>query len=155
MDKLRQLLQSRFGAERIDVAWIGGSATWAAPVPEVEPGIPAGDVIHLAGVETPWGPLGRFRLISIEGRPLVRIPVHGWLAPDGAFRPEPEASLRVFYLLRELGVRLVLIDASVGGITLAPGDLLTEDDFIDQHNKPYAHVFAQRLGLVPWLRLAR
>ncbi len=155
MDKLRNLLQSRFGADRIEVAWIGGSATWAAAVPEVEPGIPAEDVLHLSGVETPWGALGRFRIVNIEGRPLIRIPVHGWRTAEGKFRPSPEASLRVFFVLRELGVRLVLVDASVGGITIGPGDILIEDDLIDLVNKPYAHEFAQRLGLVPWLRLAQ
>ncbi len=152
MDKLREHLRARFGVERVEVAWIGGSATWAAPVPECL-GVPAEDILRFSGIETPWGPVGRCRLVAVEGRPLLRIPVHGWLTPEGRFDPGPVASMRVFYLLRELGVRAVIIDASVGGITLAPGDILVASDFIDPHDKPLALEFARRLGLRPWVRL--
>jgi len=155
LHRIRDLLRARFGAERVDVAWIGGSATWAAPVPECLPGVSPEDISYVSGVDTPWGPLGRLRLVSVEGKPLVRVPVHGWLDGEGRFQPSAEASLRVFYVLRALGVRLVLVDASVGGITLAPGDLLVASDLLDQHNKGHAYDFARRLGLVPWLRLAQ
>ncbi|MDI7275425.1 MAG: hypothetical protein QME94_05565, partial [Anaerolineae bacterium] len=113
MDTIRDHLRSRFAAERVEVAWIGSSATWAASVPECL-GVPRQDIFHFSGVETPWGPAGRCRLIAVEGKPLLRVPVHGWLAADGSFDPGAIASLRVFYLLRELGVRAVIIDASVG-----------------------------------------
>jgi purine nucleoside phosphorylase len=152
MDQLRSLLHTRFHRDTVDVAWIGGSATWAAPVPECL-GVPAGNIMRLTGGDTPWGPLGRYRLVDVDGQPLLRIPVHGWLGADGSFQPSPQASMRVFYLLRELGVRLVLIDASVGGISVPPGGVLVTSDFVDQHDKPFAHEFARTLGLVPWMRM--
>ena len=155
LDRVRQLLHTRFGVGRVDVAWIGGRSTWAAAVPEGLPDVYPDDIIPLSGLATPWGPLGRLRLVNVQGRPLLRIPVHGWLAPDGSLQPSVEASLRVFYLLHELGVRCVLIDAAVAGVTLAPGDLLIPTDLIDPHHRPAACDLARRLGRVSGVRMAQ
>ena len=34
MSDVLAILRTRFATDRVDIAWIGGSATWAAPVPE-------------------------------------------------------------------------------------------------------------------------
>ena len=153
MSDILATLRTRFATDRVDVAWIGGSATWALPVPECL-GVPEGDIIHLSGTPTPWGPMGRYRLIDVDGRPLLRVPVHGWLSAEGRFEPGAEPSLRVFHVLRSLGVRLVIIDASVGGIIPAPGDVLVTSDFVDNHDKPLAYAFAREEGLKASVRLA-
>jgi len=140
------------------IASIGGSATWGMRFPEDLNTKEAASVVWwTGGFETPWGKTGPMKFLMIEGVPVVRVPVHGWRMP----MPSIDDSLPVFWVLRELGVEQVVVDASVGGISSGDGELVepwtvvVADDFVDVHHKTEVAKFAEEIGVGPWRRMGQ
>ena len=117
---------------------IGGSGTWGCEFPED---------VHFEGLtvlkkdmefDTPFGrtvPLKLYELdgsVTVDGKPrqVLFAPFHGW-ANSSPFNDTP--SERLFWVLREAGVKYILADGSGGGINplLEPGDMIAPLDFID------------------------
>lgn len=117
---------------------IGGSGTWGTEFPED---------LNLEGVrllerdmefETPFGVTAPMKLFEIDGsltadhepRKVFYVAFHGW---KGLSPYNDTPSERIFWVLREAGVRYILADGSGGGVNklLEPGDLICPDDFLD------------------------
>ncbi|MCL5108904.1 MAG: hypothetical protein M1401_08600 [Chloroflexi bacterium] len=149
VDAFRQ----KTGLESVRTAWIGGSATWGARCPEdVDPSVP---VVPLGGFTTPFGESYPLKLIFVEGEPVLRARMHGWHRNNPAL--DYSHTLQLFYIFRELGVQQILVDASVGGITAKPWDIVVPDDFVtvDQFTRYEARRFAAAVGLRRQVRLAQ
>jgi 5'-methylthioadenosine phosphorylase len=143
----------------VPFANVGGSGSWGYRFPEGVFG--PTDSLQVRLVErglswdTPFGtspPFGLYELTdraSGATRQFLRVWMHGLDPSTHPTNPiEPHAATmmgaaeRVFWVLRECGVRWVLIDASVGGINRAldTWDLVIPHDFFDD---------MKRLGRMP------
>lgn len=125
---------------------IGGSGTWGCEFPED---------IHFEGLtvlkrdmefDTPYGRTVPMKLYELdasvtadhEPRQVLFCPFHGW-AHLSPFNDTP--SERLFWVLKEAGVKYILADGSGGGVNplTEPGDLIAPMDFID-FTKRISHV---------------
>ena len=117
---------------------IGGSGTWGCEFPE-EVGFEGLTVLKTGmEFETPYGTTVPMKLYELDAsvtadhkpRQVLYCPFHGW-AHLSAFNETP--SERLFWVLKEAGVKYILADGSGGGINplLEPGDLIAPTDFID------------------------
>ena len=150
MEKLREMVQTEFGADRVEIASIGGTATWGIPFPEkLSCAGEASVVERFDGFDTPFGKSGEMKLLKVGGEPVLRFPLHGW----NSKKPSVEDSLSVFWVLKQMGVSQVVVDASVGGVTAKPWDVVIAHDFIDTNSSPLVTRFAAEIGVKPWRRL--
>lgn len=77
--------------------------------------------------KTPWGVTVPMRVLGINGVRVLWCPVHNWQKGYTG----TESSLQLFYVLHQLGVRYILLDASVGGLApLKPWDLAVPDGLV-------------------------
>lgn len=149
---LREAFLNKTGLSTVRAAWIGGSATYGTRCPEdVDSSI---EVVPLGGFATPFGESYPLKLLYVEGQPVLRVRMHGWHRNNPAL--DYSHSLQVFYVFRELGVEQVLVDASVGGITAKPWDIVIPDDFVplDHVTRYEARRFAGVVGVRRQVRLA-
>jgi 5'-methylthioadenosine phosphorylase len=111
---------------KADIAFIGGSSTYSISFPE-DLGI---KVKQIGFFETPYGLSPEFKLFEISGTKVLTCKMHGWR--KGIDRGL--ASLQVFSVLKEAGVKKVITEGGVGSIHLGlkPGSLILPDDFIDE-----------------------
>ena len=117
---------------------IGGSGTWGCEFPEdvnFE-----GLTVLKTGMEfeTPYGTTVPMKLYQLDAsvtadhktRQVLYCPFHGWahLSPRNDTPSE-----RLFWVLKQAGVKYILADGSGGGINplLEPGDFIAPTDFID------------------------
>jgi purine nucleoside phosphorylase len=156
IDLLKEVLADKFQEESITTAWIGGSGTYSIDTtgegfPEVLSCAGAKTVIlKLEDIETPFGCVPVVKLISVDGRPVIRVPYHGWRLPESTI----ENSMATFWLLYEMGVTQVVIDASVGGLDARPWDYVIPDDvFIHPVVKEKVAKLAFNLKKDPWVRM--
>ena len=117
---------------------IGGSGTWGCEFPED---------LNMEGItllkrdmefETPFGVTACMKLYEMDAsitadhkpRQVLYVPFHGW---KGLSPYNDTPSERIFWALREAGVKYILADGSGGGINplLEPGDIICPQDFID------------------------
>jgi purine nucleoside phosphorylase len=90
-------------------------------------------------------------LIDVHGWPVLRIPTHGWRFP----LPSLQDTLAVFWLLSQIGVEQVIVDASVGGISVAPWDVVVPDDVIlTEETKLAMPRLGREVGRTAWVRMA-
>lgn len=127
-------------------AHIGGSATWGCNFPE-DAALPGVKVLR-AGMkfETPFGETVPMKLLEImpeytqnhENRYILDVNFHGWngLSPYGDRMEE-----RVFWVLKEAGVKYVVADGTVACINplLDVGDVLIPSGFID-YTKRFSNI---------------
>ena len=117
---------------------IGGSGTWGCEFPE-DIGYEGLTVLKTGmEFETPYGTTVPMKLYELDAsvtadhrtRQVLYCPFHGW-AHLSPFHDTP--SERLFWVLKEAGVKYILADGSGGGINplLEPGDLIAPLDFID------------------------
>jgi len=115
-------------------AIIGGSSTFSIDFPE-EVGASGIEIIDSnLTFETPFGESPRFKLFTIldhknEKKRGLTCKMHGW-------RPKVdrgESSSRVFWVLKEAGVKKIIAEGGVGSINhlLNPRDIIIPTDFID------------------------
>lgn len=134
---IKDLLQSCYPDKPAIVASVGGSGTWAMDM--AGPGFPEGmpeagvkTAVAFRQVQTPFGPIPIVKILIIDGFPVIRIPVHGWRFPI----PNLNHTNATFWLLFHLGIKKVIVDASVGGIKAKPWDVVVPDDvFINDEAK--------------------
>ena len=117
---------------------IGGSGTWGCGFPED---------VKMEGIrllkrdmefETPFGVTACMKLYEMDAsitadhkpRQVLYVPFHGW---KGLSPYNDNPSERIFWVLREAGVKYILADGSGGGINplLEPGDVICPLDTID------------------------
>jgi purine nucleoside phosphorylase len=155
---IQDVFRTDYGAPTVRTASVGGSGTWALDRDPGRKGFPealawAGErtvVARFAEVETPFGPIPSAKAIDVDGHPVIRIPAHGWRFPV----PTVDDTLAVFWLLSQLGVEQVLVDASVGGVTAKPWDMVVPDDvMVNEHSKLAVARLAVSLNLRPWVRM--
>jgi purine nucleoside phosphorylase len=155
---VQDLFRTDYGAPVVRTASVGGSGTWALDRDPRRKGFPealesAGErvvVARFAEVDTPFGPIPSAKALDVDGQPVIRIPVHGWRFPG----PAVEDTLAVFWLLSQLGVEQVLVDASVGGVNAKPWDVVVPDDVIvNEHSKLAVARLALSLNRKPWVRM--
>lgn len=97
--------------------------------------------------ETPFGTSPEFTHFSVEGprgaREALAVKMHGWRR--GVKRGD--ASLQVFWVFHEAGVRKVLADGGVGSLNhlLDPRDVVIPNDFIDLTVKQDIYVCGDHL----------
>ena len=119
---------------KVKVAVIGGSAIEGSDFPrnfdDVE--IIADDIRFT----TPFGPTAPFTYASLNGTDFLFVPFHG-ITPKIRNTTPDSASERVFYVLREAGVRKIVGCALCGSINrlLDPGDVVIPDGFVDYTTK--------------------
>ncbi len=117
------------GAPAAELAFIGGSSTYAADAADLLP--PEAELLDKGlTFETPYGASPAFSLIRLgDDRRVLHCKMHGWR--EGTTRAD--ASRQVFWVLREAGVARVLSEGGVGTIRedLAPRDLIIPDDYLD------------------------
>ena len=139
---------------------IGGSGTWVLDQDPARRGFPeeldcAGDQVVLArlsDIETPFGAVPTVKVLDVDGSPVIRIPVHGWRFPF----PTVEHTLAVYWLLLQLGVEQVAVDASVGGVTAGPWDVVVPDDvFATEEGKVAVARLGHALQRTPWVRMGQ
>ena len=145
VEEIRAAFRQRTGLEGVRTAWIGGSATWGARCPEAF--APQVEVVPLDGFETPFGKTIPWKLLWSEGAPILRVTMHGWHHNNPAL--DYSHTLQLFYVLRALGVEQAIVDASVGGITAKPWDIVIPDDFLtlDQSTRNEARRYAAVAGM--------
>jgi len=116
---------------RVEYAIIGGSGTFSIEFPE---DLERSDVRVLARdlvFATPYGPSPRMKLFECDGKKALTVRMHGWRPPDVT---RAAASQQLFWVLREAGVRHILVEGGVGSINplLELRDFVVVDDYIDQ-----------------------
>ena len=153
-----EVLNSVYGCPRVRTTSIGGSGTWAldrdprrAGFPEeLESGGEGAVVARFRGLATPFGEVPLVKLLDVGGQPVLRVPVHGWHFPV----PSLDDTLSVFWLLAQLGVEQIVVDASVGGVRAEPWDVVVPDDVItDGVIKQAVPRLAAELRRSPWVRM--
>lgn len=113
----------------VDVGLICGSSSNAISFPED---------LQVAGlvvieksliIDTPFGPSPEFVHFSYAGREGLTCRMHGWR--EGV--PRGRASQQIFWVFHEAGVRIVLTEGGVGGIShlLKPLDVMIPHDYLD------------------------
>ncbi len=145
--------------EQIRTASVGGSGTWSMDMDPDRGGFPEellctgpeAVIAKFRDVETPFGVVPLTKVLNVDEHPVVRIPVHGWQLPT----PTLKDTLATFWLLYQLGVEQVVVDASVGGIRAEPWDLVIPDDLVLNNFIKLSTVkLSQELGRDPWVRQA-
>jgi len=155
---IARALNSLYGAPVAPTVSIGGSGTWALDRDPRRHGFP--EELDLAGstavafrsseVETPFGAVPLVKVLDVKGRPVLRVPVHGWRFPI----PGLDDTLAVFWLLSQLGSEQIVVDASVGGVRAKPWDVVVPHDVvIDSTAKTAVPRLAFELGRSPWVRM--
>ena len=155
---IRDALQTEYGERSVRTASIGGSGTWALDQGPGRGGFPeeldcAGEstvVARFPEIATPFGSIPRAKIMDVNGFPVIRIPVHGWRVPHATV----ENTLAVFWLLSQLGSEQIVVDASVGGVTAGPWDVVIPDDVVvnDAAKLGIARL-ALELDRTPWVRM--
>lgn len=115
---------------RADSAIITGTANWGVRFPEdlEEEGVSV--VARDLEFETPWGPSAHWKLLALDGsrtrdgrdRNVLVAFSHGWPLDE----IDHEAHRRVFWVLREAGVRQVVACSTAGSLNRA----ILENDFV-------------------------
>lgn len=156
-NSIKELVFQYFGKEGIFTASVGGSATFALDTVGV--GFP--EALSCAGkktvvgcfteVETPFGNVPIVKILNVGGKPVVRVPYHGWRLPSTTL----EHTLATFWCLYQLGVGQIVVDASVGGIKVKPWDVVVPDELVvNNPAKIAAARLGEALGKDPWVRMA-
>ena len=118
----------------VKVAIIGGSSILGSGFPEVLEGV---DVITGGAIfDTPFGPTSPFTHASVDGIKFLFVPFHG--ITKEILNTEPDsAGERVFYVLKEAGVRKIIGTALCGSTNrlMDPADALIPDGFVDYTTK--------------------
>jgi purine nucleoside phosphorylase len=157
LDTVRQAVKESFGSTIVRTATIGGSGSASMRFPEELPFFkPEMLVKKILGIITPHGTIPQIKILRVNDKPVVRVPVHGWerLGKDGVYATV-ERSIAVFWLLHSLGVEQVIIDASAGGIRAKPWDIVIPDDiYLYEDAKIKVAQYCHSLGLTPWIRMA-
>lgn len=119
--------------KEIRFAYIAGSATRGTgeqPLKFPEELVP--DVRGVRVLEdgvrykTPWGLTVPMRILEIDDAEVIWCPIHNWQKGFSG----TESSLQLFSVFNQLGVRYIILDATVGGIEpLKPWDLVIPHDF--------------------------
>jgi 5'-methylthioadenosine phosphorylase len=121
----------------VDHAIICGSANWGLAFPEdlAEPGVTV--IARDLRFDTPYGPAAEWKLIELDGaitvdgapRHVLSVFSHGWSLDE----IDHGASRRVFWVLREAGVRNVLASSTLGSLNKAilEGDFVIASDVIE------------------------
>lgn len=146
-----------YGYGKVPIAWVGGSGTWALDADErkfrevASKLIGQNEMLHcFTEVETPFGQVPVVWLFHINCVPVVRVPIHGWRFPI----PTIQHTLATFWLLHELGIQQVIVDASVGGVQAAPWDLVIPNDVIVNDPAKWQIVsLAPAVGSHVWMRM--
>ena len=111
---------------KADYAIIGGSSTHSINFPE-----DVADVKVLAEqiLDTPYGESPSFKLFEYSNKKVLTCKMHGWR--KGVSRAD--ASLQVFWVLQQAGVKHILGEGGVGALSkrYETRDLIVPDDFID------------------------
>ncbi|HRW05717.1 MAG TPA: hypothetical protein P5121_11505 [Caldilineaceae bacterium] len=123
-----------------DYALIGGSGTWGARFPE---DIQLDDVelveVYKDGFDTPYGRSAPFKLLTIAGKPVWRVAMHGMWRDDGSKPYAPWiAAKQTSWVMEQAGVKWALVEGSVGGIQspeqagapLPPWSVVITNDFM-------------------------
>ncbi len=110
-------------------AVIGGSSTFSIKFPEAlgEAGV---EIVEDGLLfETPFGESPPFKLFKVDDKPVLTCKMHGWRS--GVSRAD--ASRQVFWVLREAGVKNILVEGGVGAVNhlLNPRDIVIPTDYID------------------------
>lgn len=140
------------GIDAITTASIGGSATWGMRWPEELRGVPPKALLAtFRKVDVQGWEIPVVKVVEVMGQTIIRIPMHGWGNP-----PQIDDSIGVFLLLKELGVKQVIVDASVGGLSVNPWDIVIAHDFIaDPLAKLAAARFGEEAGVGTWSRMVQ
>jgi purine nucleoside phosphorylase len=155
---LTEVVESAYGCSAVRTCSIGGSGTWALDRAPGRGGFPeelsfvAGDAVvgKIPHIPTPFGTIPLVKVLDVCGQPVLRIPVHGWHFPV----PDLDDTLAVFWLLSQMGVEQIVVDASVGGLSARPWDLVIPDDvFVDSTAKLAVSRLAGELGRSAWVRM--
>jgi len=111
---------------KADYAIIGGSSTRSVNFPE-----DVADVNILAEqtVDTPYGESPAFKLFEYNDKKVLTCKMHGWRGRVS----RADASLQVFWVLQQAGVKHILGEGGVGALSkrYQTRDLIVPDDFID------------------------
>jgi 5'-methylthioadenosine phosphorylase len=114
---------------QVDFAIIGGSGTCGSNFPE-DLNFPGLKILKNNLVfDTPYGESPRFKLFIFEDKKVLHVKLHGWR--KGIKRGQ--ASLRLFWVLKEAGVKKIIAEGGVGSINhlLNPYDLIISSDYLD------------------------
>jgi len=148
--------RSQFEADAARTASVGGSGTLALDkrggigFPEALTCVCNDRILRFEEVSTPFGDVPMVKLFAVNGQPVVRIPMHGWRLPVATL----EHTQATFWLLDQLGVHQVIVDASVGGIGAKPMDVVIPDDVYNHEPAKIAMAkLAFELGRDPWVRM--
>jgi 5'-methylthioadenosine phosphorylase len=113
-----------------EYAFIGGSGTYSCAFPEDLDDSDM-DILHKDLIfSTPFGNSPPLKyLLMADGRKVLACRMHGW-RPGTTRR---EASLQLFWVFREAGVKKIIAEGGVGTVHAegSPGDLIIPDDYID------------------------
>ena len=117
---------------------IGGSGTWGCDFPEYVKYEGVHVIQSDMEFETPFGVSAALKLyrmdasITSDGKPrdVLYVPFHGW---HGLSPYHDCPSERLFWVLKQAGVKYILADGSGGGINplTEPGDIIIPEDVID------------------------
>jgi len=151
------ILREVFPDKTAQVASVGGSGTWAMDM--AGPGFPEGlpntgvKVIKVfPKVATPFGTIPVVKILKLNESPIIRVPVHGWHFPI----PNLNHTNATFWLLYHLGIKKVIVDASVGGIKAKPWDVVVPDDvFINDEAKLKILELTRQIDCDPRKRMAK
>ncbi|OGW36913.1 MAG: phosphorylase [Nitrospirae bacterium RBG_13_39_12] len=102
---------SKKGILRATKAFIGGSSTFSINFPEdiKNKGI---KLLDKKVFPTPFGESPEFKLIEIDGEPVLTVRMHGWRS--GVNRAD--ASRQIFWVFEKAGVNTILAEGGVGAI---------------------------------------
>ena len=73
--------------------------------------------------DSPFGVGAAMKLLDISGKPVLRSTHQGWKYGRNEF-PSANDSLQVFWVLKQAGVKRIIVDGSCGGITVRQGDVV-------------------------------
>lgn len=109
-------------------AFIGGSSTFSIDFPE-ELHLPGVRVLEKKVFSTPFGESPEFKVLEIDGEPVLTMKMHGWRAET----KRADASKQVFWVLEQAGVDTILAEGGVGSIRedLHLRHFIIPDDYID------------------------
>lgn len=154
---IANVLQQCFPDQHLEVASVGGSGTWAMDMagPGFPEGLPSQEVKVVATfkqVATPFGKTPLVKILEVQGQPVLRIPVHGWHFPI----PNLCDTNGTFWLLHQLKIKKIIVDASVGGIKAKPWDVVVPDDvFINDAAKLEILELPRAIQRDPRVRMAQ
>jgi 5'-methylthioadenosine phosphorylase len=122
------LKNSKNKIPKAKLAFIGGSSTFAINFPE-DMNIPGVQVIERRVFSTPFGESPEFTLFALDKEMVLTMKMHGWRA--GVKRAD--ASLQIFWVFEQAGIRNILVEGGVGAINRGFGlrDFIVPDDYLD------------------------